>query len=105
MTFNIGQYPGRMTNGKEVTIGQALRYKQSDNKEAVARFLFHIHIEDGRNEVALRSVLYEDPNDIRPVVMKDGSLIRKGVYMVNGQQVAAPSQHGIYVVDGVKKTY
>ena len=105
MTFNIGQYPGRMTNGKEVTIGQALRYKQSDSKEAIARFLFHIHIDNSRNETVLRSILYEDPSGIRPTVAGSSPVVRKGIYTVGGQQVDAPSQHGVYVIDGVKKTY
>ena len=94
-----------MTNGKEVTIGQALRYKQSDSKEAIARFLFHIHIDNSRNETVLRSILYEDPSAIRPSVAGSSPVVRKGIYTVGGQQVDAPSQHGVYVIDGVKKTY
>ncbi len=105
MTFNIGQNPGRMTNGKEMTVGQALRYKQSENSEAVARFLFHVHIDNSRSEVVLRNMTYDDPSGIQAIHASDSQVAKKGVYTISGQQVSRPAQHGVYIVDGVKKTY
>lgn len=42
MTFTVGQYPGLNKNGNTCTIRQALRYKDSNGKIAVAYFVFNI---------------------------------------------------------------
>ncbi len=46
-TFTIGQYPGKLQNGSDYTIRQAIKY-QSAGKTAVATFVFNIHITTGQ---------------------------------------------------------
>lgn len=41
LTFNIGQYPNRLTSGKEYTISQALRYHRGD-QTATVRIVFRV---------------------------------------------------------------
>ena len=103
LTFNIGQYPGRMKVGDNVTIGQAFRYKQSSTKEATARILFNIHISNDRNEVILKSVDYNDPT--LGIVIPEVAAPSKanGIYTIGGQKVTSPTGHGIYIINGHKE--
>ena len=41
LTFNVGQYPGRLKVGTTYTISQALKYKRGD-ETAVVRFIFNV---------------------------------------------------------------
>ncbi len=102
LVFNIGQYPGKMSNGKEVTIGQALRYNQASGKEAVARFVFHIHIDSDRNGVSLRNISYDDPTGIRSVELHQMALPHQGIFNIGGQRMDSPNANGIYIIDGKK---
>ncbi len=43
LTFNIGQYPGRLTNGKDYTISQAIKYRKGD-ADATVTFVFNVHV-------------------------------------------------------------
>ena len=53
LTFNLGQFPGRSSNNDSYTIGQALRYKDSSGKEAIARFIFNITIDNSQTGATL----------------------------------------------------
>ena len=47
LTFSLGQYPGKVANGSNYTIRQAIKY-QKGGKTAVATFVFNIHITSER---------------------------------------------------------
>jgi hypothetical protein len=47
LTFSLGQYPGKVVNGSNYTIRQAIKY-QKGGKTAVATFVFNIHITSER---------------------------------------------------------
>ncbi len=64
LTFNIGQYPGKLSVGQTYTIGQALRYKQSADKEATARFIFRVSITDLEYGAELTTIDYTDPRTL-----------------------------------------
>ena len=55
LTFDIGQYPGKLNTGDEYRIAQAIRYKK-DGKVAQATFYFNIHITDGQTGATLASI-------------------------------------------------
>lgn len=110
LTFSVGQYPSRCKNGTDYTIGQVLRYKDSNGKTSLARFYFNIHITDTRTGVELRTIeLEEQPNAIHGVeAQKYGPV---NVYSIDGRMVkssADPSaaldglSRGLYIVGGKK---
>lgn len=43
LTFTLGQYPGKVKNGSDYTIRQAIKY-QKNGETATAKFVFNIHI-------------------------------------------------------------
>ncbi len=112
LTFTIGQYPGKISVGKDYTIGQILRYKTSDGKEAQARFVFHVHITDGQSGAELTDIDYTDPT---PVGIKevqssgaqdDGEMVNSKSsngkwFDLQGRRLTKP-QRGINIVGGRK---
>lgn len=101
-TFNIGQYPGRCKAGDEFTVSQALRYRPDAASYAVARFVFNIHIQEGAAHAELVSTDYDETVGIEGVTADKQPADRQGIYTLTGQKVAAPRQHGIYIVNGKK---
>lgn len=116
LTFNIGQYPGKNSDGSSKTLRQALQYKKSDTETATATFVFNIHFDAERNKGAeLKSIEYDDKNTTGINLVKsafakneDGKV---DVYNVIGQKVKSkvlPSEatsslpHGIYIIGGKK---
>lgn len=112
-TFNIGQMPNTCVNGKTYTIRQALRYKKG-SREALAKFIFNIHITSDRKGYELTEVVGDVPGGIsaslRPVTSDEARTI-VDVYSLTGQlvkkQVHRASAldglgNGIYVIDGEK---
>ena len=104
MTFSIGQYPGRVAVGSDYTIGQALRYQDASGKEAVARFLFHVHITDFNYGAELKSIDYTVPTSTFNVQRSPFNVQRStfNVYNLQGRKVGTPVRHGLYIVNGKK---
>ena len=102
LSFSIGQYPNRLTVGQNYTIGQAIRYKQSSNKEAMARFIFHVHITSSDYGAELTSVEYTDPRTLGIEERTQTSNLRPQIiYDLQGRQLATP-QKGINIINGRK---
>ena len=101
MTFNIGQYPGKVKQGAEYTIGQALRYKQADGKVATARFVFRVHITNVDYGAELVSIDYADPTGIKEVKSEKLNVKSDG-YDLQGRKVSFPSRRSIIIVNGKK---
>ena len=102
LTFSIGQYPGKLSVGQDYTIGQALRYRQTSNQEATARFVFHIHITDGQYGAQLLSYEYTDPGTLSVQNFPAATDARSHpVYTLQGHRQSA-AQTGIIIVDGHK---
>ena len=104
LTFNIGEYPNKLTNGQTITIGQALLYKSSATKQATARIIFNIHIDNSRNEVVLNNIDYKDPTTGIFPLKSINKPSNKGTYSIGGMKMEKPSSHGIYIIDGKKQT-
>lgn len=103
LSFTVGQYPNKLTVGKDYIIGQALRYKQSADKEALARFIFRVHV-TGNSEYGaeLSSVEYTDPRtlgieDFTPTISMDEG----AVYDLQGRRLSK-AHKGIYIINGRK---
>lgn len=47
MSFTLGQYPGKVSNGQNYTIRQALKYKRG-TETATVTFIFNIHVTSSR---------------------------------------------------------
>ena len=110
LTFSIGQYPGKLSVGQTYTIGQALRYKQSADKEATARFIFRVNITDSKYGAELVTAEYTDPRSLGITGVQRSSTNVQGTYDLMGRHIqpstlnAQPStlREGIYIVDGRK---
>ena len=114
LTFTVGQYPGRLTEGSHYTISQALRYRKTSTQQATARFVFNITVDSNATPGAvLKSIDYTNPSTLgieaaEPAVAKS---TRVSVYSLTGQLLRAnvPAASataglpcGIYVVEGRK---
>ena len=110
LTFSVGQYPSRCKNGTDYTIGQVLRYKDSNGNTSLARFYFNIHITNTRTGVELRSIeLEEQPNAIQGVEALNNRPVN--VFSVDGRLVKTQAEpatalhglsRGLYIIDGKK---
>ena len=99
LTFNIGQKPGAVTQGQDYTFGQILRYKQADGKEALARFIFCVHITNIDSGFSLVSIDYDASTGIRSV--NHESSVCNGIYDLHGRQLPKNSR-GLIIKDGRK---
>lgn len=60
MTFTLGQYSGKNTNGTTRTIRQALKYQKSATESATVSFVFNIHFDSSRTGAVLSSIEYDE---------------------------------------------
>ena len=94
LTFNIGQYPGKVTSGQDYNIGQALVYNNGTGK-ATAYFRFRVHITDGRMGAELvektNAISLPTPAPTRP----------EGIYDLSGRPLSKPTK-GPYIRNGKK---
>ena len=99
LTFTIGQYPGKLAAGQEITIRQAIKYRKTMRLYATAYFNFHVHITDGQTG----SMINEITTDIDNIQTANGSSIysSQDTYDLQGKKVT-DTTHGIYIV-GRKK--
>lgn len=112
LTFNIGNYPNKVTNGSTYTISQTLLYRKSATETAKAQFIFHVHFDAKQTGVKLASVKYDanhavsiEGTPVTPtsslvnVYSIDGTLIKKNVPT---NQAAEGLRKGLYII-GDKK--
>ncbi len=100
LTFTIGQYPGKLSVGKDYTIGQILRYKLADGKEALARFVFHVHITNADSGFSLTSIDYDAPTAISGVV-REQNHEPNGIYDFLGRRLNK-NVRGLIIMNGRK---
>jgi hypothetical protein len=101
LSFNVGQYPNRLTIGSDYTIGQILRYKQSADKEAMARFIFRVHVTSSDYGAELASVEYTDPRTLGITQVENGKLKVEQYYDLQGRRLSKP-QKGLNIINGHK---
>ena len=94
MTFTIGQYPGKCSNGQVYKLGQAFRYKDSNGKTGIARIIFHIYIggvptdiEGIHSDTMQTGLAIKGIYDITGRIRQDASHLAPGIYIVNGKKV------------------
>jgi hypothetical protein len=102
LSFSIGQYPGKLSIGQDYTIGQALRYKQSADKEAMARFIFRVHITDLSYGAELASIEYTDPSTGIRVINNNRETINNNRYYDQLGRPLSKPQKGINIINGHK---
>ena len=112
LTFNIGQYPGKVKQGADYTIGQALRYKQASDKEALARFIFRVHITNIDYGAELVSIDYDATtgiggalrlNDKEEMINDKGEILNdrhSEAYDLQGRKAGAASPNSILIYKG-----
>ncbi len=59
LTFNVGQYPGKLSAGSNYTISQALKYKRGD-ETATVKFVFNVHVTKEKTGSVLASTVQSD---------------------------------------------
>ena len=101
LSFNVGQYPNRLTVGNDYSICQALRYRQSADTEATARFIFRVHVTNGDYGAQLASIDYTDPSTVgihpSPFTLHPSPAI----YDLQGRRLSKP-QKGLNIINGQK---
>ncbi len=100
LTFSLGQYPGRSSNGSTYTIRQALRYRTADSKYAVATFVFNITI-GGTASATLQSIDYSDPTGIVDTRIDAEPSSPSAIFDLQGRRLSQP-QRGINIINGRK---
>ncbi len=100
LSFNIGQYPSRCQTGKTYTIGQALRYKTKSGREAVARFVFRVHIDSQRAGAELTQIDYADPTGVSPIMANP--TVESRYFDLQGRPLKGAPSKGIYIMNGRK---
>ena len=100
LTFSLGQYPGRSSNGSTYTIRQALRYRTSGSQYAVATFVFNITIGPAAS-ATLRSIDYSYETGISDVTADGQHADRRPVFDLQGRRLSQP-QRGINIIGGRK---
>jgi hypothetical protein len=110
MTFYVGQYPGKSSVGKEYTIAEAFRYRNTDNQYAIATFVLNVHITDGRAGAILSSIEYDDPTGlINEELRMNNEEFSDDIYDLSGRKLKnlktqeLKNLHpGLYIVGGKK---
>mgnify|MGYP002515445520 FL=1 len=108
LTFNIGQYPGKNTNGAVRTIRQALKYKNSDGETAVVSFIFNIHFDSSKTEARLADVQYAGGTSTGIASLEAFEKGKKNdaIYNLNGVKMNVKNINdlpkGIYIVNNKK---
>ena len=105
LSFALGQYPGRCTEGKTYTIRQTLRYrKNAKGTSANANFIFNITIGGTSATTSLRSIEYTNPAEPNGIITLPSPVTRHPspqIYNLQGCRLNSP-QHGINIVNGKK---
>ena len=112
LTFAIGQFPGKNSNGTKRTIRQALKYQKSATESATVSFVFNIHFDANKTGAELSSIEYdEDHATAIEAVNTQLQGNKVNIYSLTGQLIKAnvnPNDattslpHGIYII-GKKK--
>ncbi len=92
----IGQYPGRLKNGQEVTFGQAFRYKK-DGKTVTAKLVYHVF--GGSVPTSIDGVTIAPATDLVNVYDLSGRLLKQ---RVNTSDATDGLRPGIYIIGGKK---
>ena len=94
--------PGKSSVGKEYTIAEAFRYRNTDNQYAIATFVLNVHITDGRAGAILSSIEYDDPTGlINEELRMNNEEFSNDIYDLSGRKVK--NLHpGLYIVGGKK---
>lgn len=103
LTFKIGQYPNKVTNNKDYTIRQAMKYVRG-SETAVATFVFNVHIQSGKTGGEL-SAIEKKEIDTGIVVYEDEGRKTKdeNIYTLDGRLVKnLNNYHGLYIKNGKK---
>lgn len=91
LSFSLGQYPGKLREGANYTIRQAIQY-QKEGKRVLARFTFHIHITNGQTGYELKG------NDATIIVNNEASTpYPTEIYTISGIK-ASTLQRGLNIV-------
>jgi hypothetical protein len=98
LTFTMGQYPGKITEGSKYTIRQTLRYRKNAKAYANANFVFNITVGGTSPSVVLRSTEYVDPTAGVDGIRLDGSADNQQIYNLQGQRLTAPRK-GIIITN------
>ena len=99
LTFSLGQYPARCTEGSTYTIRQALRYRKTPREYALANFVFNITVGGNASTVKLTSIEYRNPDipEVPGDVNQDGTTDVADIATVISV-MASPNQYASSVI-------
>ena len=101
LTFTLGQYPGKCSEGQQCTLHQTLRYRKHPRAHATANFVFNIPIADAET-LTLRSIDYVNPDvDGISHVEPAADAAAPMAFDLQGRRLAAPKP-GLNIVNGRK---
>lgn len=91
LSFSLGQYPGKLADGSNYTIRQAIQYRK-DGLSAMATFVFNIHLTSSRLGYQLKG---NEVTGVKEIGLNDASPV--AIYTVSGVKI--PSlRRGVNVV-------
>ena len=103
LTFTVGQYPSRLTQGQSYTINQCLRYKRAGDKVAMVKFIFHVNCVPSTQSGAVRLVSAEQSPLVEEMLTGIDSpratgttSSRAAYYTLSGTPVTKPTK-GFYI--------
>lgn len=101
LSFSLGQYPGKLSDGSNYTIRQAIQYRKN-GQTATAQFTFHIHLTASRTGYELKTGSGTDVMDL-----SSDEAYPVAIYNLSGVQIPA-LQRGFNMVkmsDGRVRKY
>lgn len=97
LTFTVGQFPGKLTDGQKITFGQALRLNKN-GQTATFRIIFNVTAgTPATTHTATAISQPSDPNRLVDVYAPNGTLLlQKAPY----QKALNSLPNGLYIIDG-----
>jgi hypothetical protein len=97
LTFTVGQFPGKLTDGQKIIFGQALRLHKN-GQTATFRIIFNVTAGTPATTHAATAVSQpSDPNRLVDVYAPNGTLL---LQKVPYRKVQSSLPNGLYIIDG-----
>ncbi len=103
LSFSISQTPSALSAGNVVSARIALRYRYSEDVEAIAKFQIRVNVNENKVGYSLSSVTYDEEAALPVESVLTDPDIKDGLYHdLSGRAYSAPTVPGIYIKDGKK---
>ncbi len=104
LSFKISQSPGMLSVGNTVSARLALRYRRTEQEEAIAKFQIRVHIHKSLTGITEPTIEYDGELalPVEAVEPEEKNASSDLYYDLSGRPVAKPTKPGIYIKNGRK---